>query len=262
MIFSKIIYFAILIIFSLFTTGNTSTSGDTVNVLPTIIDLSKKPEGLITIVPPAGVAGFRIRKIVDLNKDGYDDIIISGNFDYTSEDYGFKTIIYILYGQSNMPAVIHIDNPEVEVAKIIWPNTNKDLQISNRFVTTGDVDGNGFKDVIFSADKLINPLVDYSTSLRFETRIYMLLATSVWRGETVLAFNDPNLKEVTISMTEKGYATTFISSLIADDFDGNMKDDVAFVVPQKYVNDIMSIDRSILYMGTQRFLMNSIQKTQ
>jgi hypothetical protein len=119
----------------------------------------------------------------DLNDDGFDDILLpatkANGVGETKEDCGE---IYVLYGRTEVPPVIELDKffDVVIYGKDAYDNLGN-------AICTGDVDGDGFVDLIFSAN-----LADGEWNQKDQCgEVYIISKFMDYSGEINMAVEEP-----------------------------------------------------------------------
>lgn len=144
--------------------------------------------------------GYTISDLGDLNKDGFDDFIIGAPFyDEIHSDIGK---VYVFYGASTIPAL----NPD-------WEKSGEESndQIGNAVAGAGDVDKNGYRDILVGAKKISTVYLFYNSGSGLD-------ALNVWHfssdqlnsgfGFSVTGLGDVNLD---------GYADIAVGAPYYDD---------------------------------------------
>ncbi len=120
--------------------------------LPATIDL-KTLDGTngftIAGVEPGGLAGRSVSNAGDINGDGYDDLIINASLapGLNGEDEAGQS--YVLFGGPTFDASINLDNLDGSNGFTLYGITAGDR--TGRSVSAGDVNGDGFEDILVGA---------------------------------------------------------------------------------------------------------------
>ncbi len=130
--------------------------------LPSIIDLAKGEEDVIIYGATAGDKltdedGFYAAiEMGDLNGDGIDDLILGASrADGPAEARNVAGEAYVIFGSSSLPATIDLASSDEDVT--IYGATEGDLMTQGGVLTVGDLDGDGFGDLILGAPQADGP---------------------------------------------------------------------------------------------------------
>lgn len=227
-----------LTFFCLFLPLSNANAGIIINTsdyLPYDFNLGDNPEGVITIKKPSGFQWFEASAVADMNNDGYDDILIRGAKNYISEEE-YTPIIYIIYGCPHLPALTTIDDPLLKITTITWQSNIEKITMPS--LTTGDVNGDGRKEIVFAGRYIYN-IAAAPSSERYNYRLYIVPNNNL-SGEITISENTPQITKIYASPGDDQGARTMQGDMAqreesykVTDINRDGKDDIIFYYPWK-----------------------------
>jgi len=135
------------------------------NNLPSEIDLSNTDSHIITISlnQENAMLGYSVGSAGDINKDGFNDVIVSAN-SYSFTERSFCGGVFIIYGSSNPSSLIDLSQTGNKYFSVIGKGAYDYL--GTRVSGAGDVNGDGFNDVLLA------------TTYNYSNEVYLLLGRS------------------------------------------------------------------------------------
>ena len=168
------------------------------NTLPTPMDLAGGADMVIFGAADTDQAG-RAVAAEDVNGDGFDDIIIGAHLadDGALADAGK---VYVIYGSASLPATLDLLTQPTELT-LVGPAASSNL---GGAVAAGDINGDGFADVIAGARKVDGPGTRYDA------------------GKTYVVYGDPTITvPVTLYMSQQADKNIEITGAVSNDNLGN-----------------------------------------
>lgn len=105
----------------------------------------------------------------DFNDDGYSDIVMSAT-EYSNPQVG-EGLVYVYYGSASGPAA---------VADWVNESNQAGAHYGNSVASAGDVNGDGYSDLLVGADEFDNPLINEGAAFLYLGGAGGLALTPVW----------------------------------------------------------------------------------
>ncbi|MFO7736335.1 MAG: integrin alpha [bacterium] len=179
--------------------------------------------------------GYAVAGPCDINGDGFDDIVISSHLS-TVEGVFAAGEFFVFYGEDSSEKF----DPETYSVSHLSKDLIRERDVMSQSLVCGDIDGDGFFDVIAGGQNAGEDLDPGSTGL-----------VAVFKGgESGLSENE----EYTIAPLLKEWKQYFGASLVLDDFNGDgVKDLAVGSWGLKKTEDAVNTGGVLIYDGTEGF---------
>ncbi len=199
---------------------------------PSSFDMGQEPQGVTRIIDdnPLQATGVGLASR-DIDKDGYDDLLIGASGAIVENQDG---IVTLLYGQGTLPDTMLLSDESLRIKKVFDEYRHGRLGFR---VAIGDVDGDSKQDLVLAADAA-DPLGCTDCG-----EVYVLYDANQLPDSISLGSTGVTMTRIIGSTSRTGYGR----ELLCEDFSNDGLADV--VISGLSLSDPSSVDTTIVFYG-------------